>query len=285
MNDKKILIIGSSGLFGTAMEKVCREAGVSHSGLTHKDLEISDKGQLECRIEDHKPDIIINTAAMMGIPACEEDPNKAFTVNAVAVLNLARMCGEREIILVQASTNTIFDGIKGRPYIETDIPNPQNIYGLSKYAGEKCVQNNLKSYYITRFPKLFGARRNKTPGFTDKMLERMRKRQEVRVADDRIDPFTYSLHAARKVLSLIESKAPFGIYHVANRGFVSYYDFIVRLAEKLRYNGPIVRAKDADFKSPYPNPLGTELASVKIHDMPTFEEALSEYVRNEKLSI
>lgn len=280
-----LLILGSSGMLGTAIEEVCKESGIRHLGLSHHDLDISDKDELEKKVDESKPSIIINSAAMMGIPPCEENPVKAFEINAVSPLNLARICRDRNIALVHIGSNAIFDGKKGDLYFEEDFPNPQNIYGLSKYAGELCVQNNLPEHYIMRVPKLFGSRRNSTPGFTDKIMERMKLGKELKIADDRIDTFTYTVHAARKMISLVQNSAPFGVYHVANRGSVSYYDFICKFAEKIGYRGEIKRAKDSDFSAPAPNPLRTELGSSKIHDMPTWNEALDEYFDREKIRL
>ncbi len=282
MLKEKILILGSKGLLGTAIEKVCEERTEEYLGLSHKDLDISDKSQLEKKIDEYSPRIIINSAAMMGISPCEENPQKAFEINTVSALNLTKICQKRSIALVQISSNSIFDGKKGELYFEDDVPNPQNIYGLSKYAGEICVQNNLSSHYIIRLSKLFGSRRNKTPGFVDKMIDLMKEGRELKIAEDRIDTFTYSMHAARKILSLLESHVPFGIYHVANKGSTSYYDFVCRFAEKIRYTGKITRAKDRDFPASAPNPLRVELGSEKISNMPSWEEALEEYVSEER---
>jgi dTDP-4-dehydrorhamnose reductase len=281
----KILITGASGMLGTAMEGVCKEQRLNYLGLSHEDLEITDKNGLEQKIEEYMPSIIINSAAFMGIPACEENPKKAFEINAISALNLAKICKNKGINLVQISSNAIFDGKKGGLYFETDTPNPQNIYGLSKYAGEICAQNNLDSYYIMRFPKLFGSRRNNTLGFTDKMIDKMRKGEELKIADDRIDTFTYTIHAARKIISLLQDNAQFGIYHIANQGSVSYYDFVCKFAEKIGYAGKIMRSKDSDFPAPAPNPLRVELGSNKIKDMPNWENALDEYVKTEKIKL
>lgn len=284
-NSINILITGSAGLFGTAMEKACEMYSVNVIGLSRTNLDISDKNQLEKKIDEYAPTVIINTAAMLGIPACEENPVEAFKINAIPVFNLAKICKERNIILVQISSNSVFDGRKKDLYFETDIPNPQNIYGLSKYAAEICVQNNLSSYYIMRFPKLFGSRRNNTLGFVDKMLHQMKNGAELKIADDRFDTFTYTMHAAKKTLSLLQNKAPFGIYHIANQGTVSFYDFIDTLAKKINYNGEIIKAKDRDFHSLYQSPLRNELGSEKIKDMPGWKEALDDYLSSDNIHL
>ena len=283
--EKYILILGSSGLFGTAMEKVCRENKMNYNCLFHNDLEITDKSQLEEKIKQYNPDFIINSVAMLGIDACEKEPLKAFDINSVAVLNLSRLCRKYDVVLVQTSTATIFDGTKGALYVESDIPHPKNIYGLSKYAGEICTRNNLDKYYILRFPKLFGSRQKGALGFIDKMIMKMRNDKELKVADDRIDTFTYTVHAARKVLSLIQEEYPFGMYHISNQGSVSYYDFMCKFAEHVGYTGKITRVKDKDFPSMTLNPLRVDLGSDKIKHMPDWEDALSEYIQSEKIKI
>jgi len=280
-----VLILGSRGLFGTAMEEVCKESRVRYLGLSHDELDISDESELERKVDESKPSIIVNSAAMMGILPCEENPLDAFEINAVSALNIARICNNRDITLVHISSNAIFDGEKGGLYFEEDNPNPRNIYGLSKYAGELCVKNNLPAHYIIRLPKLFGSRRNSTPGFIDKIVERMRLGKELKIAQDRVDTFTYSVHAARKIISLVQNSAQFGIYHVANNGSVSYYDFVCTFAEKIGYNGEIIKAKDSDFPASAPNPLRTELGSSKIHDMPAWKEALDEYFARDKIRL
>lgn len=284
MKKGEILILGSTGMFGTAMEKVCKQKGIKYTSLSHQDLDISDKNKLEEKIAEYDPEVIINSVAMMGILPCEQNPQKAFEINALSVLQLAKICRSKHITLVHISSNAIFDGKKEELYYEEDFPNPQNIYGLSKYAGEVCVKNNLDSYYIIRFPKLFGPRRNNTLGFTDKMMDQMRKGLELKIAEDRIETFTYTFHAAQKTLFLLKNK-PFGLYHVANKGSTSCYDFVSKLAKKLGYNGKITRAKNSDFPSLAPNPLRIELGSSQIELMSSWKEALEEYIELEQVKL
>lgn len=282
---KKILILGASGMFGTAMERVCRDNLIDVIGMSSKDVDVSDKEQLERKIEECSPETIINSAVYMGIPACEENPKRAFEVNAVAALELARICRKKNILLVQTSTNAIFDGTKGGLYVETDVPNPKNIYGLSKYAGEICVQTALPESYVVRFPKLFGPRRNKSYGFTDKIIDKMKAGEDLEITGERMDPFTYTVHAARKLISLLENHEPFGIYHIANQGSVSYYDFVRAFAEKVGYSKKITQRGEKNSGQQILNPLRNELGSIKIKNMPSWEDALDDYIRTERIRI
>ncbi len=277
----KLLIFGSTGLLGTALEKVCQEKKISSVALSHEDFEVTDKSKLEEKVLQYKPDVVVNATAMIGISACEKDPETTFDINAFSALNLARICKKGDIVLVQPSSHAVFDGKDMKPYIETDRTNPINVYGISKLASEFFVRNTLVPHYIVRFPTLFGQRRNSALGFVDKMIERMKQGKELRIADDRIDSPTYSIHASEKIISLIQDNHSFGTYHIANKGSPSYYEFIFKLADKIGFTGKIHRAKDKDFPAPAPNPLKVNLTSNKIPDMLDWRDALNEYVKSE----
>ncbi len=278
----KILVLGSSGTVGTALEAVCKQREIQCSGLTHKDLEITDKEVLTQAIHEYNPDVVINAMVMMGINPCEAEPLKAFQVNAVAVYNLAKLCNERDMVLVQPSTHAVFNGEKDDYYTEEDRPDPLNVYGLSKYTAEYLVRNTCRKHYIVRFPTLFGRRRNSSLGFVDKVLKRIAEGQELKIADDKIDSPTYTRDAADRVISLLKEGKPFGLYHIANSGKVSYYDFVAKIIEITGVPAKLSRAKSADFPSQAPNPLKTALKSVKLESLRPWPDSLGEYLSEEE---
>ncbi len=277
----KILLIGSSGMMGTAIEKVCNRKGIDCVGLTHEDLEITNFDAVKEAIEKNKPDAVINAVAIVGINQCELEPQRAFDVNAIAVSNLAKICEKHGATLVQPSTHAVFDGTKDGSYTEDDLPNPASIYSASKYIAEYFAINLCRKHYVPRFPTLFGKRRNNALGFVDKVLGWIRKGEELKIADDKIDSPTYALDAAEALISLLEKEKPFGIYHVANSGVVSYYDFIAKLIEILKVDVNLVRAKDKDFPALAYKPLRTALKSIKLQPLRSWQDALSEYVAEE----
>lgn len=277
----KILLIGSTGMVGTAIEKVCARKKIDCMGLTHNDLQITDFDAVKEAIEKHKPDAVINTAAIVGIDQCELEPQRAFDVNAIAVSNLAKICEKHGIILIQPSTHAVFDGKKDGYYSEDDLSNPTGIYSASKYIAECFAKNICTKHYILRFPTLFGVRRNAKQGFVEKMLERIKKGEEIRVADDRIDSPTYVMDAAETVIRILEEEKLSGIYHVANSGMVSYYDFIAKLIKILKVDVHLVRAKHKDFKAMVYKPLKTAMKSIKLEPLRSWEDALVEYILEE----
>lgn len=281
----KILLLGSTGAFGTALERVCEEKNIEYVGLSHKDFEITKKDDLFNAITKNNPDVVVNSVAIIGLNPCEQNPQRAFDINAIEVSNLAKICKERDIVLVQPSTHAVFDGTKEDCYTEEDIPNPSGVYAISKLAGEFFASNTNEKSYITRFPTMFGPRKNKSLGFVDKMVEFMNAGKEIRVVDDKIDSPTYTVDAARQLISILENKMPFGVYHVANAGKVSYYDFISELAEKIGYNKEIIRAKNTDFPSDVRNPLKTAMKSIKLNPMRGWREALDDYIKEDIIRI
>jgi dTDP-4-dehydrorhamnose reductase len=168
----KITLIGSNGLLGSAIKKVLRINKIETLLLTHQNFEITDVNSFKV-IKDFNPDIIINTAAYLGVELCERKPKLAFDINTRAVRDLSIFCNNNKYILCQISTDAVFDGKTGK-YYEDSCPNPLNMYGLTKYGGELMVKNLCEKYYIFRIPILFGKREKRIIGGC-----RAKKRSEV----------------------------------------------------------------------------------------------------------
>ena len=268
-------------MLGTALAQACNRREIDCVGLTQDDLEITDVDALRKVIEKHKPDAIFNMAVIQAVDPCELEPQRAFDVNAIAVSNLAKICEKNGITLVQPSSHAVFDGTKDEPYTEDDSPNPASVYGASKYVSECFARNLCTRHYIARFPTLFGASGYAFRGFVEKMLDRMLKGEEVRVADDKIDSPTYTRDAAETIISLLEDEKPYGLYHVTNSGMVSFYDFIAQTIEVLGIEASLVRAKDKDFGGLGLKPLKSALKSVKLAPLRSWQDALYEYLTTE----
>ena len=217
---------------------------------------------------------------MIGINLCEQQPQRCYELNAHAVTSLARICESRGICLVQPSSHAVFDGMKDGFYVEEDIPNPINTYAVSKYVGEIMARNLCSRHYIVRLPTLFGPRRNRALGFVDKMIEQIRGNLPIRVPNDKIDSPTYTMDAARVILQIAAGGRPYGIYHVANQGRVSYYEFIVYLAKALSVDHSITQARDDDFPSLGRKPLKTAMASSRLDALRPWQSALDDYLKN-----
>jgi len=228
----KIAVIGSTGQLGTDLVKSLRD---KHEviGLTHKDLEVTDYDSC-LTLKKDRPDVIINTAAFHKTDQCEDEPLKAFSVNALGARNIATVSKEIEATAAFVSTDYVFDGSKKKPYTEDDAPNPINTYGISKLAGELFTKQNPK-HYIVRLSSLFGiaGASGKGGNFVETMMAKAKKNEPLTVVNDMWMTPTYTKDASRVIREIMEKQLPSGIYHASNRGQCTWFQFtqeIMRLA-------------------------------------------------------
>ena len=243
--------------------------------LSHEFFDITSFTPLE--ITEGGCEILVNAVGMMGINPCEQNPERAFAVNSIAVKNLSRICQQEGMILVQPSTHAIFTGSGEEELTEESTPLPTNTYGISRYASEffarQCERN-----YIPRFPALFGPRRNNPVGFIDKLPEMLKQGEAVKAATDRFDSFSYSVDVAGKIIDLVEEKAPFGVYHLANEGFPSFYEFATEMRDLYGSKSEITSVIDSAFSSLAAKPKDAKMSSIKTTPLRAWREALRESV-------
>jgi dTDP-4-dehydrorhamnose reductase len=278
-NNSTLLILGSTGAVGTAMETVSRERNIPCTPLSHQDIDITDTAQMLTALDTHHPDAVMNCVAMASIDPCEKEPEKALELHCTAVLHLAKECGRRGILLIQPSSHAVFDGLKEMPYTEEDHAKATSVYAATKLLSERIASAYSPKHYIARFPTLYGPRRNTGMGFVDKVIMWIREGRELRIADDKMDSPTYTLDAAHAVTSLILDNAEYGMYHIANEGWISYYDFVCKIREIMKAENVIHRARDREFSSICYKPLRTGLTSTKLKPLRRYEVALWEYMK------
>jgi len=230
---KKILLIGTDGQLGTDLRKVI-DKNYELLCPSIEELDIVQFSKTKEYIHQNHPDLIINTAAFHQVDECEKDPQTSFLVNTSAVKNLADVCKELDILLVHISTDYVFGLAKERrtPYTEQDLPAPVNIYGISKLAGEYCINYALKKYFIIRPAGLFGVAGAKGKGgnFIETMLKLAKDRGEVKVKNDEFTSPTYTKELAESIAQLIKTNK-YGVYHITSQGECSWYEFAQKIFE------------------------------------------------------
>jgi dTDP-4-dehydrorhamnose reductase len=270
----KIMIIGANGQLGTDLVKAL--TGEDVIPLTHKDIEITEFSNVQEVVEGVRPDLIINTAAYHNVPLCEEKPELAFKVNALGVRNLAMICEERSIKLMHISTDYVFDGLKGAPYVESDQPNPLNTYGISKLAGEFFVRW-VREHYIVRVASLFGTTGCRAKGgtnFVEVMLRLAKKRRQINVTPTVFCSPTYTVDAAIKIGEIIKNGKP-GLYHVTNRGECSWYEFAKEIFSQA---GVKIEVLPVEEKDAVRRPRYSALRSERIEQPRDWRDALRDYL-------
>jgi dTDP-4-dehydrorhamnose reductase len=221
-----VVVIGANGQLGSDL---CQQFA-SHErrlvALTRSDLELRDEDQVSRTLEEIKPAVIVNTAAFHKVEACETDVEQAFQVNCIAVRNLALVADRLGARLVHLSTDYVFDGASDSPYPEEAAPNPINVYGASKVAGEFFVRNMCRRHLIVRSSGLYGAAGSSGKGgnFVQTMLRLGRERGTVSVVTDQVLSPTYTVDLAKMIWTLVEAEAE-GLFHVTNSESCSWYEF------------------------------------------------------------
>lgn len=222
----KILILGHKGMLGSDL--VARLRG-EHE-VTGKDIEDFDiTSESDCRsiIGEACPDTVINAAAYTDVDGCESDEKRCLAVNAEGVRNIALACRERNIKIVHFSTDYVFDGTKTTPYIESDLPNPINIYGRSKLQGEMYLRELSRNFILIRTAWLYG---KNGKNFVKAIVEKARTVKKLEVVNDQRGSPTYTVDLSGAVKTLIEADHA-GIYHITNRGTCTWYEFALKILE------------------------------------------------------
>src|SRR5262249_23319680 len=154
----------------------------------HADVDICNLAQTARVVAETKPDVVINSTAFHKVEECEEKPEQSFQVNALAVHHLARVCDRHQAVLVHVSTDYVFGGGVGKPYVETDCANPVNVYGASKLAGEALVRQANPRHFIVRTSGLYGlaGASGKGGNFVELMLRLAREGKPIKVVNDQV---------------------------------------------------------------------------------------------------
>jgi dTDP-4-dehydrorhamnose reductase len=280
----RIAVIGSDGQLGYDLCRVIGENNVIR--LSHADIEVTNRKNVEEIISRVKPDAIINTSAFHNVDRCEDNPEKAFMVNAVGAWNVAKAAKENNAKYAFISTDYVFSGSKCAPYSEDDQVDPINVYGVSKVAGEMLIKNLGGKYFIIRTAGLYGNHKSSRGlNFVEVMLRQSKEKDEVRAITDRITTPTYTLEAAGKIIELLKTEE-YGTYHITNEGSCTWYEFTKRVYELEGVKTKVTPASSEEFtKVPRPKYSVLEKRNLKAIGLKTtshWEKALASYLKERK---
>ncbi|MCC7572400.1 MAG: dTDP-4-dehydrorhamnose reductase [Candidatus Methanofastidiosum sp.] len=262
----KTAIIGSNGQLGSDLSKIYGEDAVN---LTRKEIEVTDFSMCRKVLGKINPDVVINCAAYVKVDDAEIYPLEAFSVNSIGAKNIAMVSEELNSTNVYISTDYVFDGRKGTPYTEDDLPNPINVYGMSKYLGECLTQCYSRKYYIFRVSSLFGKAGSSGKGgnFIETMISTAERNEEIKVVDDIFMSPTYTKDAAFLIKSLIEKNPEFGIYHLNNSGQCSWYEFATEIFKIMNLNPDIQKIDSKDLDRKAERPIFSALNNQKLQKL------------------
>ena len=282
----KLLITGANGQLGHELVRATIAAGHEVIATSHETLDITDKTAVDDVITSARPDVVIHAAAWTAVDACESEPEKALLVNGTATKYIADAAHAVGAHVVYISTDYVFDGSKASAYDESDVTNPQSVYGSSKLAGEKALGATDAIVRISWVCGFYGANMVKT-------ILRLAEQPQLKFVDDQIGNPTFADDAAEMIVRLATEKRP-GTWHVTNQGEVSWYEF----AREVLIAGGFDADKVAPIKThelqpprPATRPFNSVLNNASLKNagialLPDFREPLARLVsqiqRNER---
>ena len=217
----RVLITGAGGMLGRDLVDACAARRHEVVALAREDLDITDPTAIDEALHQHRPDAVANCAAYTDVDGAEDDEQAAMLINDQGAAFLASSAAAAGAKVLYPSSDYVFDGRKGSPYVESDIPGAISAYGRSKQAGETSVAVANPRHLIARSSWLFGlGGRN----FVETMLRLGREQPEVMVVSDQVGCPTYTRHLAVALTDLLQSE-DYGIHHVAGAGSCSWYEF------------------------------------------------------------
>ena len=274
-----VLVTGSNGQLASCIKDLAKQYdGLNFIYTDYKELDICDLSQVNTFFESNKKiDYCINCAAYTAVDKAETEVDKAFEINANGAKNLAIACGEFDAILIQISTDFVFDGEKKEPYTETDVAKPISVYGASKLQGEIEIKQTLETYFILRTSWLYSEH---GANFMKTMLKLAETRDEISVVSDQIGTPTYAGDLADVILKIISSKnTNFGLYHYSNEGVASWYDFAKTIFEASNLKIKLNAIKTEAYPTPAKRPFYSVIDKAKIKSIlgietPNWSESL-----------
>lgn len=278
----RVAILGANGQLGSDLVHVLSAWDVCP--LVRPGCDVRDTTAVRDALQRIRPAIVVNTAAFTDVDACENDVHQAFDVNAYAVQVVAEASAALGAVFVHVSTDYVFDGAKRAPYCEDDAPHPLNVYGISKLAGEYFARNASPRHIIVRTSGVYGAAgaRGKGGSFVETMIRIAREGRPVRVVNDQVLAPTYARDLAQAIRRLISTEA-YGVYHVANSGACSWYEFADRIFKRLDLAPELTAITSAEWGARARRPPYSVLATEKLAEaggggLRVWTEALDAYL-------
>jgi len=272
----RIAVTGAPGMLGRDVVAAAAARGWAVVALGRGDGDVTDARAIGAAIAAARPDAVVNCAAWTDVDGAEADEAGAHAVNATGAANVAAAAAATGARLVHVSTDYVFDGEKGAPYVEDDPTGPAGAYGRSKLAGEEAVAAACADHVVARTAWLFGAGGG---NFVATMLRLGAERDDVAVVTDQIGSPTWTGHLAPALLDLAAGDVR-GVVHVAGGGHCSWHDLTVAAYAHAGLRTPVRRTTAAAFPRPARRPAWSALRSTRpgVPRLPAWKSGLHAYL-------
>ena len=276
-----ILVTGANGQLGNEVQLLAPNSTNNFFFTDVTDLDISDKQAIQNFVVENDIKIIINCAAYTAVEKAEEEPEKADLINHIAVRNLAEASKERDILLIHVSTDYVFGGQGNLPFLEDDKVNPLGVYGKTKLAGEKAIQDSGCKALIFRTAWLYSSFGT---NFVKTMIKLISEKESIKVVYDQVGSPTYAGDLAKVLFNIAETGKYIGnegIYHFTDEGVISWYDFAIEIAKQAGNTAcKIYPCRSKEFPAKVKRPAYSVLDKAKIKrtfdiDIPYWKDSLA----------
>jgi dTDP-4-dehydrorhamnose reductase len=277
---RRVLLLGGTGQLGTAIR--LRWTDCEIVAPSHRELALERTADLRVAFDRVRPDVLVNAAAFHDVDRCEEEAERAFAVNAIAVGAAACLARERGVPFVTISTDYVFDGNSGVAYREESQPHPLSIYGMSKLAGEHLALHGGGPIFVVRTCGLYGPGSSSRRPFIERVLAHS-PGEPLRVVADVVASPTFAGDLAAALRKLVDSDA-YGLYHAVNVGAVSWYDFAREAVVQAESKVPIEPITASYWKAVAVRPRFSALDAAKLSAlgiaMPPWRAGIAAYLRD-----
>ncbi|MEQ8821357.1 MAG: dTDP-4-dehydrorhamnose reductase [Sumerlaeia bacterium] len=286
---KVVLVTGSEGMLGSEVVRHLKRASDTRVvGTTAKTLDITDLSAVKTALEEHRPTHIIHCAAFTLVDTAEKDRLAAFRVNAEGTKNLAFFAREVGAEMILISTDYVFDGEKGSPYLESDPTCPINAYGESKVAAEHHLRTLLEKHKIVRTSWLSGLGGAHNRNFIETMLRLSETRNQLSIVNDQTGRPTFTFDLAPALVTLLDVH-DYGVFHVTGDGQATWFDFALKIFEMSHKKIELKPITSDQFRSLARRPRFSVLANTRFEGLglpllPKWDDSLAEYFRRRKLA-
>ncbi len=275
-----VLLTGANGQLGHDFQKLFDRLNIKYIATDYKELDITNKEAVESFVKGKEIKYIINCAAYNNVDKAEEEKEACYSLNSYAPQNLAEIAKKIGAVFVTYSTDFVFDGTKGKAYIEEDETSPLSVYSMAKVEGEKGVLNIYDKSFVIRTSWVFGIANN---NFNKQVINWSKDRDKLNIVDDQKSVPTYSYDLAEYSWKLIQT-GKFGLYHLCNNGEASKYDQAKYVLDSIGWQGELGRAKTADFNLPAKRGVYTKLDCSRVEEVigekiPHWQDAVDRFLK------
>jgi len=281
---RKVIVFGGGGQLGVELCREFERRQWSVQRCDRQSLDITDTARVEQAVAQADPQLVVNAAAYNHVDIAEKEPAAAYQANALAVRNLAMACRQVDAQLVHYSTDYVFDGSKGTPYVEADRPHPLGAYAVSKLAGELYAQAYLDHPLVIRTCGVFGPGGMFTPrgNFVELMLRLAKGSSPIRVIHDHVASPTYAPAIASRTADMVEKNLS-GLFHMGGGQAISWYEYAKLIFELAGLSPPLQATDERAYRTAARRPKFSALSNGKLEaagivPMPPLREAVRDYL-------